>query len=107
MVLSTQAAHALSAEDYVNRGNNKYRLRDYQGAIIDYTMVLEIDPQKASAYYFRGIAKNESGDYEGAIADYNKVIEINPQYADVYNNRGYAKYNLKDFQEQLLITTRQ
>ncbi len=35
VVFSTQAAHAQSAADYVNRGNSKYRLRDYQGAIAD------------------------------------------------------------------------
>ncbi|MFL0760693.1 MAG: tetratricopeptide repeat protein, partial [Prochlorococcus sp.] len=40
VVLSTQAAHAQSAEDYLNRGNAKYRLRDYQGAIADYNKAI-------------------------------------------------------------------
>jgi len=35
VVLSTQAAHAQSAGDYLDRGNTKYHLRDYQGAIAD------------------------------------------------------------------------
>ncbi|MFL0750325.1 MAG: hypothetical protein AB8A32_09320 [Prochlorococcus sp.] len=35
VVLSTQAANAQSAVDHLNRGNTKYQLRDYQGAIAD------------------------------------------------------------------------
>ena len=50
VLLSTQAAHAQSAEDYVKRGNSKYRLRDYQGAIADYTKAIEINPQFALAF---------------------------------------------------------
>mgnify|MGYP003956739681 CR=1 FL=1 len=45
VVLSPQAARAQSAGDYLNRGVTKYRLRDYQGAIADYTRAIEINPR--------------------------------------------------------------
>ena len=96
VVLSTQAAHAQSAEDYVDRGNSKYRLRDYQAAIADYSKAIEINPQLAPAYYNRGFAKDELEDYQGAIADLNKAIEINPQLGLAYANRGLVKYKLGD-----------
>ena len=91
VVFSTQAAHAQSAGEFFNRGNAKYRLRDYQGAIADYTKAIQIDPQDAFSYVNRGNAKKGLGDHQGAIADYSKAIEINPQDAFAYKNRGIAK----------------
>ena len=75
-VLSTQAAHAQSAEDYVNRGNTKYDLRDYQGASTDYNKAIEINPQSADAYNNRGIAKGKSGDHKGACADMRRASSL-------------------------------
>ena len=34
-----------------------YYLNDYQGAISDFTRVIEIDPSHAEAYYKRGLVK--------------------------------------------------
>ena len=96
VVLSTQTAVAQSADDYLNRGNTKYHLRDYQGAIADYSKAIEINPQYAYAYINRGNAKSDLGSYQGAIADYNKAIEIDPQDADAYYNRGNAKELVRD-----------
>ena len=76
LLLSTQAAHAQSADDYVNRGNSKYRLRDYQGAISDFNKAIEINPQYATAYYNRGIIKGISGDSKGACADMRRASSL-------------------------------
>ena len=40
-----------------NRGSAKVSLKDYYGAISDYTKAIEINPNDAKAYYNRGIAK--------------------------------------------------
>ena len=97
VVLSTQAAVAQSADHYLNRGVTKYRLRDYQGAIADYTRAIEINPQYADAYYNRGTIKGRDlGDTQGAIADFSKAIQIDPQDASAYYNRGIAKYQKRD-----------
>jgi tetratricopeptide (TPR) repeat protein len=78
---------------YYNRGNAKYELSDYNGAITDYSKAIEINPNYAEAYRIRGIAKEfpEVDDWNEAIADFNKAIEINPNYAEAYLNRGTAK----------------
>ncbi len=82
---------------YFYRGNAKGDLKDYQGAIADYSKAIAIDPQYAGAYNNRGNAKGDLKDYQGAIADYNKAIAINPQDADAYDNRGNTKGDLKDY----------
>ena len=69
------------ADNSFNSGVDKYEQGDYQGAIADFTKVIEIDPQSADAYHNRGTAKDDLEDYQGAIADYTKAIEINPQFA--------------------------
>ncbi len=76
VVLSTQAAHAQSADDYVNRGNSKYRLRDYQGAIADYNKAIQINPKYADAYTNRGISKELVGDLKGACADWKEASSL-------------------------------
>ena len=85
--------------DYYLSGLKKNRSGDYQGAIVDLTKAIEIDPKYAAAYKNRGLAKSNLGNYQEAIADYNKAIEIyNPQDDVAYNNRGYAKRKLGDYQ---------
>ena len=98
VVLSPQAAHAQSADDYVDAGIEKGKSGDLQGAIADFNKALIIDPQSARAYYYRGIAKSYLKNHQGAIADYNKAIEINPQYANAYANSSIAKEKQGDLQ---------
>ena len=87
-----------SAAAYVSRGNARYKLKDYQGAISNYNKALEIDPNYAKAYLNRGVARSNLKDYQGAISDYDKALKIDPNYADAYYNRGNARRDLKDYQ---------
>ena len=51
------------ARQYFNQGVEKYDAGNYQGAIADWSKVIEIDPQNAIAYSNRGIAKYDLQDY--------------------------------------------
>ena len=57
-----------------SRGITKRNLKDYQGAIADYTKAIEIDPQYAFAYVIRGDAKLKLEDYQNACKDYKKAV---------------------------------
>jgi len=91
----------VSAEEYINSGNEKADAGDYQEAIKDYNKAIELNPKDAEAYYNRGLAKVKLGDYRGAIEDFNKAIEINPKIAEAYNNRGVAKGDLGDYRGEI------
>ncbi|MDJ0693986.1 tetratricopeptide repeat protein [Mastigocoleus sp. MO_188.B34] len=80
---------------YKNRGNNRYDLGDYRGAILDYTRIIDIDPDP-KIYVKRGDAYYDFGDKEAAIADYTEAIKINPENAEIYNKRGDIFYELED-----------
>ena len=84
----------ISADTYFRRGYAKAELGDYRGAIADYTEVIRLQPDMASAHYNRGVVKAELGDYRGAIADYTEVIRLQPDMASAHYNRGVVKAEL-------------
>jgi len=53
---------------YPERGEKKYKEGDYDGAIADYTEVINLRPNDDTAYLNRGNARKALKDYEGAIA---------------------------------------
>ncbi|HMD52963.1 MAG TPA: tetratricopeptide repeat protein, partial [Phycisphaerae bacterium] len=84
---------ALAVSDNYNsiNGYAKYSKGDWDGAIADYTKVIESKPDDADAYIGRGDAKYAKGELDGAMADFNKAIGLNPKDAYAYDNRGYSK----------------
>ncbi|MCX6233489.1 MAG: tetratricopeptide repeat protein [Bacteroidetes bacterium] len=82
--------------DYFKRALAKEKLRDWSGAIADYSKAIEINPQNAEAYYNRGVDKGIIDDNRGAIEDFSKAIEIKPNYAEAYYFRGASKIFLDD-----------
>ena len=96
--LTTQAlALRSSVKGYFLRAYAKHDIKDYQGAIADYSKAIEINPQHVLAYNNRGNSRQKSNDYQGSFDDHNKAIAINPKYAPGYLNRGNTKQELKDF----------
>jgi tetratricopeptide (TPR) repeat protein/S1-C subfamily serine protease len=81
---------------YNNRGVSKSKLGDNKGAVADYNVAIQINPQYAEPYSNRGITKYRSGDNKGAMEDYNIAIRIDPQYGEAYGNRGNVKSDLGD-----------
>ena len=64
------------ATQYFNQGVEKYEAGNYQGAINDFTKVIEINPQYANAYLNRGIARELVNDLEGACDDWRKAVDL-------------------------------
>ena len=79
------------AQKYFKSAYDKSDLKDYRGAIADYTKAIELNPDFYEVYFNRGLAKNNLKDHNGAISDYTKVIEFVPNFGAAYNYRGIAK----------------
>jgi tetratricopeptide (TPR) repeat protein len=92
-----------------NRGVAKGKLGDNQGAIVDYTAVVQSKgtPQElvASALVNRGVVKGELGDREGARADYTAVIQLKGAHMETIEmallNRGIDKGKLGDTEGEI------
>lgn len=81
-------AYGQTSDEFLSAGISKADLKDFTGAITDFTKTIELNPQHASAYFLRGSAKMLLKGYDGAIVDYTKAIEIKPTYVEAYYGRG-------------------
>lgn len=83
---------------YKNRGNAKYKLKDFKGAEADWKKVLEINPTYNDFEFFVdfGCVKNELDDYKGAVEAFNVALKIDSKKDGAYLNRGIAKQLLGD-----------
>ena len=79
---------------YTSRGDDKYNLEDYSGAIADYTKAIELNQEVNYAYAMRGASKYFIDSYSSAIKDLNKAIELDPEDSYSYYFRGLAKESL-------------
>lgn len=71
-----------NAELYYQRAELKCNLSDFNGAIEDYSIVIENAPEP-QAYGLRGNAKVNMGDIPGAISDFKKILEYEPDNKNV------------------------
>jgi len=85
------------AENIYNRGLEKGRSGDTQGAIAEFNQAIRISPDYAPAYSSRATLKGLAGDPQGAIADFSEAIRIQPDNAIPYYNRGVVKNKLGDW----------
>ena len=85
-----------SAENLVNRGIEKAKNGDLDGAMADFDRAIEIDPKDDAPYYNRAQAKRLKKDTAGAIADYTRAIELGSTNPAAYNNRGNARAENND-----------
>jgi tetratricopeptide (TPR) repeat protein len=89
--LCSLAAHGqspTSAAEYSQRGIARFQTNDLDGAIADFTKVIELNGESLEfCYYFRGLAHYRKGNSEQAIADLGKAISIkaDPRF---YDDRG-------------------
>jgi tetratricopeptide (TPR) repeat protein len=73
---------------YLERAQQRYESKYYEGAAEDYTSALEIDSKNVEIWLGRGLAREKMKDYKGAFSDYTKAIELKDNYAKAWLNRG-------------------
>ena len=80
-------------------GLNKENKGDYDGAIVDFTKAIQLNPRSEAAYFARAKVYDRKTSQKGnldkaaadkAFADFTKVIELNPKSADSYFYLGMA-----------------
>ena len=74
--------------DFYQRGLAKYEQQDYQSALAEFDLAIDIDSSHIDAYIYRGNTKDKLEDYEGAIADYHEAIKMDSTYSEAYYNLG-------------------
>jgi len=72
-----------TAENYLDKGVDKYNKGDYSGAIQDFKKAIELDPNDAEAYGGRGLAKILLGQKDSGCLDLSKASKLG--YMDAYD----------------------
>jgi Flp pilus assembly protein TadD len=92
LFIHTPAAHGqelTSAYEYTQRGIARFEKNDFDGAIADFTKVIEMNGKDQEfCYYFRGMAHYRKGNPNQAIIDLSKAIAIkaDPRFFDDRGN---------------------
>ncbi len=95
--------------EIVNQGNEKFVKGNYQGAIVDYTLAILLDPKNALAYRVRCKAirnsTNKEEDLRVAIEDATTAIGLDPKNESGYRVRGGAKFDTGDYKGAIADAT--
>ena len=93
---------------YDGRGDAKMGLKNYYGAIADYSEAIALNPNESFfAYHNRGYLKQELNDHYGAMHDFSKairiteILEIGFAAGETYYNRGVSKALLNNYVEAI------
>jgi tetratricopeptide (TPR) repeat protein len=88
----------LKEKEYFKKGETCYNSGDLSGALINWTLTIQINPKEVDAYYSRAIVKDELYTWKSALRDYDKAIELAPDFISAYLNRGALKDDNGDYQ---------
>ncbi len=75
----------------------KYQLKDYSGAVDDYTQAIILDPDFSETYYQRAYAYIEIKNFDKAIEDYKMVLELDPSNSRIPGKIATVKVQAGDF----------
>jgi tetratricopeptide (TPR) repeat protein len=80
------------SEAYLHRGLIFVALGNFQGALADYALALELNPEYTVAYDNRGLVHLQMGDYKSAIEQFRRAIETDPCFASAYGHLGVVDF---------------
>ncbi len=95
--LSRLKNNTITANTYFHWGYTDYQQADFEKAIKDWTMIIDLAPNNVFvAHNLIGIAKAKLGQYAEAIREYDTAIKLKADYTDAFLNRAFAKLETED-----------
>jgi len=76
-------------------GIGKYKAKDFDGAELEFSKVIESDTANAAAYYYRGLIKNKKNEYAVAVNDFDLASAYGFTEPDLHFQRGLSNLKLK------------
>lgn len=75
---NNNSSNSNNADYYAELADDYWDKMDYNNALINYTKVIELDPQEARAYVRRGFIYHYTGRVSEAYEDYNTAVRLSP-----------------------------
>lgn len=79
---------------------------EYDRAIVDYDLAIQLDLAEAYVFYDRGIAHYAIGEIDRAIADYDRAIQVEPNNAETYFQRSIAYIDKQEWDRVIADSTK-
>jgi tetratricopeptide (TPR) repeat protein len=86
---------------YAERGHVRMKLKNWKGALADFTEALAIDPTDADDWLSRGLVKEKLKDLAGALNDLTEAIKLKDNFEKAWLCRGNVLTNLNRLPEAL------
>ena len=96
LFVSTISFAQTAAQALAQNGLTKAISNDREGAIVDYTKSIKLDPNP-EVYYKRAIAYMQTKQYEKAIADFDKAATTKDEIPELFFMKANCKSALNDF----------
>ena len=94
-----QAPNSSSNEtEWLNHGNQLWRLSRYSEAIAAFDRALEKQPDFYQAHYGKGLAHYNQGNYQVAVADFKQATEIEPDFYPAWYRLSLCLLALKQYE---------
>ncbi len=77
-----------------DRGVAKWRLKQFDGAVADFTKAVSLNPDYVAAYNNRGNVYMDLNRFEDAYRDFDKAVALSPKFGPAYSNRANASQRL-------------
>jgi tetratricopeptide (TPR) repeat protein len=97
----TIAADSTMLYPYLERAQQRYESKYYEGAFDDYSNALEIDSTNVEIWLGRGLAREKLKDLKGAFSDYTRAIELKENFAKAWLNRGNVLVKLERYEDAI------
>jgi tetratricopeptide (TPR) repeat protein len=101
IIEETQQSPKILALAHNNRGV-AYKVKgEYELALQDYNLAIQLNPNAANHYNNRGIIYRLKHEYDRAIADYDEAIWLKRDYIAAFYNRAFAYADKGDYDRAL------
>lgn len=91
---------------YANRGTCYNELKQFEAAISDYSIAIELMPSFSIHYINSAYSHNKIRQFEKAIIDCDAAIKLDPKSGSAYTNKGSALEGLKKYKEAISMFTK-
>ncbi len=86
------------ANKHYTLGMDRYNADDYDEAIENFDMAIDLRGDHAAFYEMRGQAREKKNDLDGAVDDYDKAIQLEPENPKYYELAARTKINNKNYE---------
>ena len=101
---------ASSAEQWIDYGNQLYRLDEYPKAVSAFDRAIALQPKSLDGYYGKGLALGNTNDTSAALVAFDKAIALVPsgsqsKFYYLWKYRSFALKELGDFKGALIAVS--